>query len=311
MVTSAQDAPFVIIFAGPNGSGKTSLIDEVRNTGLAALGDVFPVPEYFINPDQVAKDLEGEFATQEERDIAAQARGIALRKKAIDARRSFAYETVMSHPTRLNEIIQLKEQGYRVLLTFIATDHPDINVRRVMERYRSGTTTGHFVREDRVRQRYSRVMQLLPAAAELADAVFIYDNSTDFTVPKQVVVVTAEDVLVTASRPDWVTRHFMRPAEQRALEIEEFQDVYGENLIEADPLNGSYAGNIVNSTDNYAAQFVVANGVEVVVLHDRALLDAASEKESHPDGLTQYHPGEWLHISYAEDRAPIVRHMQA
>lgn len=311
MVPSVQDAPFVIIFAGPNGSGKTSLIDEVRNTGLAALGDVFPVPEYFINPDQVAKDLEGEFATQEERDIAAQARGIALRKRAIDARRSFAYETVMSHPTRLNEIIQLKGQGYRVLLTFIATDHPDINVRRVMERYRSGTTTGHFVREDRVRQRYARVMQLLPAAAELADAVFIYDNSIDFTVPKQIVVVTAEDVWVTAARPDWINRYFMWPTEQRALEIEEFQDMYGENLIEADPLNGNYTGNIVSSTDNYAAQRIVADGVEAVVLHDRVLLDAASAKESHPDGLTQYQPGEWLHISYAEDRAPIVRHTQA
>lgn len=311
MVTVAKDAPFVIIFAGPNGSGKTSLIDEVRSTGLAALGGAFPVPEYFINPDQVAKDLEGEFATQEERDIAAQARGIALRKIAIDARRSFAYETVMSHPTRLNEIIQLKGQGYRVLLTFIATDHPDINVRRVMERYRSGTTTGHFVREDRVRQRYARVMQLLPAAAELADAVFIYDNSIDFTVPKQVVVVTAEDVRVTAARPDWINRYFMVPTEQRALEIQEFQDMYGENLVEADPLNGNYTGNIVSSTDHYAAQRIVADGVEAVVLHDRALLDAASEKESHPDGLTQYQSGEWLHISYAEDRAPIVRHTQA
>ncbi len=113
MVTSAQDAPFVIIFAGPNGSGKTSLIDEVRNTGLAALGDVFPVPEYFINPDQVAKDLEGEFATQEERDIAAQARGIALRKKAIDARRSFAYETVMSHPTRLSQLPRPKDRSLK------------------------------------------------------------------------------------------------------------------------------------------------------------------------------------------------------
>ena len=311
MITVVNDAPFVIIFAGPNGSGKTSLIDEVRNTGLAALGDVFPVPEYFINPDQVAKELEGEFATQDERDIAAQARGIALRKRAIDARRSFAYETVMSHPTRLNEIIQLKGQGYRVLLTFIATDHPDINVRRVMERYRSGTTTGHFVREDRVRQRYARVMQLLPAAAELADAVFIYDNSIDFTVPKQVVVVTAEDVRVTAARPDWINRYFMVPTEQRALEIEEFQDIYGESLIEADPLNGNYVGNIVSSTVHFAIQRIVADGVEAVVLHDRVLLDTASEEESHPGGLTQYQSGKWLHISYAEDRAPIVRHTQA
>jgi hypothetical protein len=87
--------------------------------------------------------------------------------------------------------------------------------------------------------------------------------------------------------------------------------MYGGNLVEADPLNGSCAGNIGNSTDNDAAQLVVADGVEAVVLHYRALLDAASEKESHLDDLTQYHPGEWLHISDAEDRAPIVGHTQA
>ena len=86
--------------------------------------------------------------------------------------------------------------------------------------------------------------------------------------------------------------------------------MYGGNLVEADPLNGIYAGNIVTSTDNDAVQLVVADRVEAVVLHDRARLDAASEKESHPDNLTQYHPGERLHISYAEDRAPTVRHTQ-
>lgn len=91
-----------------------------------------------------------------------------------------------------------------------------INVRRVKERYKSGTTTGHFVPEERVRQRYDRVMQLLPAAAELADAVFIYDNSTDFNVPEQIAVVTDDDVSVKAKRPVWVTAYFLLPAEQRA-----------------------------------------------------------------------------------------------
>lgn len=60
---SPQNTPYVVVFAGPNGSGKTSLIDEVKKTGLAALGGVFPIPTYFINPDQVAKDLTGDFVS--------------------------------------------------------------------------------------------------------------------------------------------------------------------------------------------------------------------------------------------------------
>ncbi|WGG52117.1 hypothetical protein [Rugamonas sp. DEMB1] len=45
----------VAVFAGPNGSGKTTLIDEIRQTGLATVRGVYPLPAYFINPDQVAK----------------------------------------------------------------------------------------------------------------------------------------------------------------------------------------------------------------------------------------------------------------
>ena len=61
----------VIVFGGPNGSGKTSLIDEVKQTGLRSVSRVYSVPEYFINPDQVAKDLIGDFSDQQARDEAA------------------------------------------------------------------------------------------------------------------------------------------------------------------------------------------------------------------------------------------------
>jgi predicted ATPase len=33
-----------MIFARPNGSGKTSLIDDMRQSGLATLRGVYPVP---------------------------------------------------------------------------------------------------------------------------------------------------------------------------------------------------------------------------------------------------------------------------
>ena len=44
----------VVVFAGPNGSGKTSPIDAIKQTGLATVRGVYPLPAYFINPDQVA-----------------------------------------------------------------------------------------------------------------------------------------------------------------------------------------------------------------------------------------------------------------
>ena len=95
----------VMVFAGPNGSGKTSVIEEIKQTGLATVHGVYPVPARFINPDQVAKDLRGNFADQNARDEAAQAAAMQARAEAIASKLPFAFETVMSHPSRINETI--------------------------------------------------------------------------------------------------------------------------------------------------------------------------------------------------------------
>lgn len=95
----------VIVFGGPNGSGKTSLIDEVRLTGLRAVSRVYKVPERFINPDQVAKDLAGTFSSQQDRDIAAARAAVEQRRMAIDSAQAFAFETVMSHTARIAELL--------------------------------------------------------------------------------------------------------------------------------------------------------------------------------------------------------------
>lgn len=301
MANPDLDSPYAVIFAGPNGSGKTTLIDQVRRTGLRALGGIFPVPEYFINPDQVARELAGNFATQDERDRAAHARGIAMRQEAIERRKSFAYETVMSHPTLVNEILQLKDQGYRVLLTFIATNDPEINVRRVRERYTTKLTTGHWVPEDRVRDRYYRIMHLLPAAAELADAVFVYDNSVDFAEPAQVVVANGDDVSASIYRPEWVDRHILAPLAQRAQEYEALSEAFAGDFTDAALLGSVYDGGVVRVTFNFVVQRL-QSGAQV--LHDRAILDCA--RESHPGGQNEYALGETLRITYSPNLAPVV-----
>jgi predicted ABC-type ATPase len=66
-----QADPHVVVFAGPNGSGRTSLMDDIKETGLATVQGVYQVPALFINPDQVAKDLQGEFPNQGARDLTA------------------------------------------------------------------------------------------------------------------------------------------------------------------------------------------------------------------------------------------------
>lgn len=209
-----DDLPLhAVVFAGPNGSGKSSLIKELEESGLTTIGGLYPVPAYVINPDQVAKDLPGTFPDQAARDRAAFDAAIKLRDEAIQSGKPFAYETVMSHPSRINEMLRLKEQGYSVLVTFITTDNPDTNVARVKQRVETGTTTGHGVPEKNIRERYERTLSLLPKAAEVADAVFVYDNSIDWQARRPRRLSSAMDDLPSrsmrknGSSSDWSNRY--------------------------------------------------------------------------------------------------------
>jgi len=306
--SSAGQAPHVMMFAGPNGSGKTSLIDDIKQTGLSTLRGHYPVPERFINPDQVTKDLRGSFLNQDARDAAAQAAAVAARAEAIGNRMSFAFETVMSHPSRINEMLLLKEQGYRLFLVFITTDDPEKNVDRVKFRYETGTTTGHFVAPDKVRERYERTLGLLPRAVEVADNAYIYDNSGNFKRAKlQATVERNGPLLVAPDAKAWVAKRLVRPLQLRERELGQIAaavEKKGLLLGETDELRGSYSGPVLLKTSNFVCQLDAASGQ--CLIHDRVLLEAVSRGKS---AVHATKANEKLAVHYATSEAPdVVRH---
>ena len=302
----------VVVFAGPNGSGKTSLIDEIKQTGLATVRGVYPLPAYFINPDQVAKDLQGDFPDQNARDEAAQSAAMRIRAEATASKLPFAFETVMSHPSRINEMLMLKEQGYRLFLTFITTDDPEKNVARVTLRYETGTTTGHYVAPNKVRERYDRTLALLPRAAEIADAVYIYDNSVDFEKPKlQAVIERDAQVSVAPHAKEWVIKRLVHPLQQRERELDQLiasLEKDGHLVADADELNGTYKGAVLLKTTYYLAQQDEATNQAVI--HDRLMLDTGQKNDDNTP--TTYVNRENLTIHYSPENAPRVeRHGKA
>lgn len=99
-----------------------------------------------------------------------------LRKKLLQSKKKFSFETVFSHPSKLEIMQQAVEAGYKVYLYFVSTESPEINKFRVKARK---AKKGHDVPEEKIESRYYRSLELLYDAAQLAYQVFFFDNSVE------------------------------------------------------------------------------------------------------------------------------------
>lgn len=100
----------------------------------------------------------------------------AVRQELLDEGKTFTFETVMSHRSKIDFMRDARERGYRVYLYFVATDDPSINIDRVRRRVLQG---GHPVPDDKVIDRYHKSIALMTEACEVAHRAYIFDNSGD------------------------------------------------------------------------------------------------------------------------------------
>ena len=192
--------PVLHLIAGPNGAGKTTYYEQVLApaTGLP-----------FINADLIAQARWPEDPTTHAYDaaeIAEQERGAA-----IEARRSFASETVFSHPSKLDLLRTAGEAGYRRTLHVILIPE-ELAVERVRVRVEVG---GHAVPEEKIRARFHRLWGLLPRAIRISDEAEVLDNS-NARKPFRVVARYSRGLLQgLADWPPWTPKELSGPGDER------------------------------------------------------------------------------------------------
>lgn len=183
--------PSLVLLAGPNGAGKTTLYQ-------TRVAPNFAGP--FINADLIQRD-ELKDATMEASYRAAQ---IATERRAglLEARKSFATETVFSHPSKLDIITDARSRGYMVIVMHVGVAAPDLSVARVRARTEEG---GHDVPEQKIRDRYTRGQPLIRQAVLRADRGMVFDNSR-LNAPPHLMLLFAAGRLMQAEPvlPDWV-----------------------------------------------------------------------------------------------------------
>ncbi|MBR5835635.1 MAG: zeta toxin family protein [Bacteroidales bacterium] len=160
--------PELIIIAGPNGSGKTSVTQKFLHHEWAE-GTIY------INPDEVAKDKFGDWNSREA-IISAANYCAEWREQCLAEKKSFVFETVMSAEDKIDFIIRAKAVGFFIRLFFISTSHPSINASRIARRVMEG---GHDVPIPKIVSRYNKSIENCKTVAPIVDRLYVYDNSVD------------------------------------------------------------------------------------------------------------------------------------
>jgi predicted ABC-type ATPase len=148
------------------------LVELIRNQAGEIRPDAFAGKDFF---SRLGKDSDGLYKCLDEPDNTFAAQLIdALRHVALELGYSLTYETVFSHPGKLEFLKRASHLDYRVYLYFIGTETPEINIERVKERV---SKDEHDVPEDKIISRYYRSIDLLPDAIEFVDRCYVFDNS--------------------------------------------------------------------------------------------------------------------------------------
>lgn len=124
--------------------------------------DIFVKENFIVDASKETHSYEGAFIAS------------FIRHLLITQNKSFSFETVMSHTSKIDEIKQVVSLGYNAYLYFVCIDSPEVNVSRVNNRVEKG---GHEVAEDKIIDRYYRTLENLHLALPHCYRAYLFDNS--------------------------------------------------------------------------------------------------------------------------------------
>jgi predicted ABC-type ATPase len=215
MAPASAARPFILVLAGVNGSGKSSVGGEMLEAhGLT-----------WFNPDTFSRELVAQLGMPlEEANAVAWQHGRELLQAAIEQRTNHSFETTLGANT-IPALLAQAATTHDVVMIFVGLSSPEQHIDRVQLRVAHG---GHPIPEEKIRERWTtsraNVIELLPHLARLQ----VFDNSTDARpgddIPEPVLVLEMSggkmrrpdpaDATALARTPDWA-----RAIVQAAIEL--------------------------------------------------------------------------------------------
>ncbi len=137
-----------------------SLIHKSNKEGHSI--DIFIKNNFIVDPSKETHSYEGAFSAA------------FIRHLLIAQNKSFSFETVMSHHSKIDEIAKVVSLGYQAYLYFVCIDSPEVNISRVNNRVEKG---GHEVPEYKIIDRYYKTLENLHLVLPHCYRAYIFDNS--------------------------------------------------------------------------------------------------------------------------------------
>lgn len=183
----------LVVFAGPNGSGKSTITKTFFKRNL--------LPETYINPDDIAKEINPNDVWGER--ITAGKKAVELRDSCLKSRKSFSMETTLSGFSEITAINKAIEFGYKVTVVYIAIDGEYENVGRVKNRVNKG---GHNIKTVDILRRRRRSFKNLSKIIDIVHRMIIIDNTQQ---PKTILKKNNNKItFVSSVLPEWFSSSF-------------------------------------------------------------------------------------------------------
>jgi predicted ABC-type ATPase len=188
--------PRMFVIAGPPGAGKSSVFSLSK------------FAERTFNADDRAAELH----SGSHQDIPLSIRAIVNRefeefvRANIRSGNSFALETTLRSSITFDQARLAKENGFRVIMRYVALETPELHIERVLQR---AARAGHAASETTLRRIHSNSLRNLPTALVPAESgiesVRVYDNSRFGESPRLILQIEQGRIVRMADHfPMWL-----------------------------------------------------------------------------------------------------------
>jgi predicted ABC-type ATPase len=164
--------PRLIVIAGPDGSGKTSITE-------AMMRQQWMQDCEYVNIENIARNHFGDWNSP---DALSQASEWVKKHldNCLEDERDLVVESELSSNDNVEFVLRAMQLGYFVRLFFVATHSPSVNAARIAQRVMEG---GHEAPISQIIARYSKSISNAVILARAVDRAYVYDNSVDNTPP--------------------------------------------------------------------------------------------------------------------------------